>query len=146
MLLQNWWHVCVKLSKMEMSRKNIRNEPIWLKIISLGIQFICQGGQQVDQRTLDFQRSLKIHTVCRKAWSQTRRKGNMMWLIQVKTFYVFVSIPAIPVTNHAIGLIRLPVQLIKKNIWNWSKFHAHSPGETNFFASRYWYVVQELLR
>ena len=32
----------------------------------------------------------------------------------MKTFFVFVSIPAIPVTNHAVGLIWLPVQLSKK--------------------------------
>mgnify|MGYP001803044737 CR=1 FL=1 len=30
-----------KLSKMKMSHKNIRNEPVWLKIIRLGTQVLC---------------------------------------------------------------------------------------------------------
>ena len=28
--------------------------------------------------------------------------------------FLYLKIPAIPVTNHAVGLIRLPVQLSKK--------------------------------
>ena len=32
-LLQNSGHECVKLSKMEMNHKNIRNELVWLKVL-----------------------------------------------------------------------------------------------------------------